>query len=83
MTSCGSLRVGVALMLLASLAVPAPAHAAEPVPELRLVLIGGGTRPAEAMERFAEWAGGAQARVLVAPSLTLLRPGQRVDLRGR
>jgi cyanophycinase len=30
----------------------------------RLVLIGGGDRPAGAMARFVEWAGGAKARVL-------------------
>ena len=67
MTRCGSLRASEALMFLVALAVPAPAHAAEPVREPRLVLIGGGTRPAEAMARFVEWAGGVQARVLVVP----------------
>jgi cyanophycinase len=30
-----------------------------------LVLFGGGERPAQALERFVEWAGGAQARLLV------------------
>jgi cyanophycinase len=31
----------------------------------RLVLMGGGDRPPEALARFAEWAGGREARVLV------------------
>jgi cyanophycinase len=31
----------------------------------RLVLLGGGARPTEAMARFAEWAGGRRARILV------------------
>jgi cyanophycinase len=31
----------------------------------RLVLVGGGERPAAAMARFVEWAGGANARILV------------------
>jgi cyanophycinase len=67
MTPGGWLRASAALMLLAGLAARAPAHAAEPVPEPRLVLIGGGSRPPEAMARFVEWAGGAQARLLVVP----------------
>ena len=36
-------------------------------PETRLVLVGGGARPPEAMARFVEWAGGPRARVLVVP----------------
>lgn len=31
----------------------------------RLVLLGGGPRPAEALSRFVEWAGGRRARILV------------------
>lgn len=31
----------------------------------RLILVGGGERPAKAMSRFVEWAGGAEARILV------------------
>ena len=31
----------------------------------RLVLLGGGPRPPEALSRFAEWAGGRKARILV------------------
>lgn len=31
----------------------------------RLVLLGGGTRPPEALSRFAEWSGGRRARILV------------------
>ena len=33
----------------------------------RLVLLGGGPRPPEALSRFAEWAGGRKARILVIP----------------
>lgn len=40
-----------------------PASAAD----TRLVLVGGGDRPPEAMARFVEWAGGPAARVLVVP----------------
>jgi cyanophycinase len=32
-----------------------------------LVVVGGGERPRAAMERFVEWAGGPQARILVVP----------------
>jgi len=31
----------------------------------RLIVIGGGDRPAEAMKRFVEWSGGEKARILV------------------
>jgi cyanophycinase len=37
------------------------------VAEERLVLLGGGPHPREAMTRFVEWAGGREARVLVVP----------------
>src|SRR5260370_23406234 len=40
---------------------------AAPAPVPRLVLVGGGTKPAEAMARFVDWAGGAKARLLVIP----------------
>ncbi len=56
-------RSGLPLCLSAAcglLAAPACA-------ESRLVLVGGGARPAEAMARFVQWAGGAQARLLVIP----------------
>ncbi|HSD67544.1 MAG TPA: cyanophycinase [Vicinamibacteria bacterium] len=33
----------------------------------RLVIVGGGDRPPEAMARFVAWAGGASARILVLP----------------
>ena len=33
----------------------------------RLVIVGGGERPREAMARFVEWSGGAAARLLVVP----------------
>ena len=49
-----------------TLLVTATASAAPPA-ETRLVLVGGGTRPSRAMARFAEWAGGDQARILVVP----------------
>ena len=35
--------------------------------EERLVLFGGGERPAAAMARFVQWAGGSTARILVVP----------------
>jgi len=37
----------------------------------RLVLIGGGGRPAEALARFVDWAGGPRARILVVPWATV------------
>lgn len=43
-----------------SLLLAAPAYGAGP-----LVLMGGGERPPEAMQRFVDWAGGTTARVLV------------------
>jgi len=45
---------------LALLVWPLPAVARE-----RLVLMGGGPRPAEAMARFVEWAGNGRSRILV------------------
>ena len=36
-------------------------------PETRLVIVGGGNRPTEAMARFVLWAGGATSRLLVVP----------------
>jgi cyanophycinase len=36
----------------------------------RLVLIGGGSRPPEALARFVEWAGGPRSRILVVPWAT-------------
>jgi cyanophycinase len=56
----------VPLLAAASLAAP-PAPAADPVGETRLVIIGGGDRPPEALGRFVTWAGGTSARVLVLP----------------
>ena len=50
------------MVLLLALAWSPAAPAAE-----RLVLIGGGTLPPAAMQRFVEWAGGTGARLLVVP----------------
>lgn len=36
-------------------------------PERRLVIVGGGERPPEALARFVAWAGGGSSRVLVVP----------------
>ena len=56
------------LVLLAAAALAcSPATAADPSPETRLVIVGGGDRPPEALARFVAWAGGASARVLVLP----------------
>ncbi len=41
-----------------------PAAPAE-APDTRLVIVGGGDRPAAALARLVAWAGGAQARILV------------------
>src|SRR5262245_18863084 len=49
-------------LVLAALVAAPPARAEE-----RLVLLGGGDHPREAMARFVEWAGGKTARVLVVP----------------
>ena len=48
----------LSLALLLALAPPVQARE-------RLVLVGGGDRPPQALARFVEWAGGPQARVLV------------------
>lgn len=54
--------------LLAGLALLGPAlAAAAPAVETRLVIVGGGERPPEALARFVAWAGGASARILVLP----------------
>ena len=34
-------------------------------PETKLLLVGGGNRPAEAVQAFSQWAGGASAQVLI------------------
>lgn len=47
-------------------AIVGPALAAAPL-ETRLVIVGGGQRPTEAMARFVCWAGGATSRLLVVP----------------
>jgi cyanophycinase len=49
-----------AVATLVSLLLTSPALASE-----RLVLVGGGDRPVAAMQRFAEWAGGEKARLLM------------------
>jgi len=54
------------LLCCAALLAPAPSAPA-PKAETRLVLVGGGDRPREAMSRFVAWAGGASARILVIP----------------
>jgi cyanophycinase len=61
----GSTRLAARALAAAAVlvAVAAPAWAAGQ----RLVLVGGGDRPQVAVERFVEWAGGKQARVLVVP----------------
>jgi cyanophycinase len=51
------LLLGLGLLLAAG----APAHAAD----TRLVIVGGGERPPEALDRFVSWAGGKAARILV------------------
>jgi cyanophycinase len=58
-------RRSLLLPLLVTLAA-APALARE-----RLVLMGGGGRPPEALARFVEWCGGPQARILVVPWATV------------
>jgi cyanophycinase len=61
----GPARKGLpTLLCCAALLVPAPTAPA-PKAETRLVLVGGGDRPREAMARFVAWAGGSSARILV------------------
>lgn len=58
------LRTTLALVLaVQSLLLPAAARAAE----TRLVIVGGGDRPPDALARFVEWAGGRESRLLVIP----------------
>jgi cyanophycinase len=52
---------------LAATVVPTGFVAGEPGAAQRLVIVGGGDRPPEAMARFVAWAGGASARLLVLP----------------
>jgi cyanophycinase len=52
-----------AATLVAALALAAAAPAA--TPGTRLVLVGGGDRPGDAVARFVDWAGGTAARILV------------------
>jgi cyanophycinase len=55
---------------LCALALLATASGAGPTGtpiETRLVIVGGGERPTEAMARFVLWAGGATSRLLVVP----------------
>jgi cyanophycinase len=51
----------VALSIVAALEAALAAAAPEP----RLVIVGGGERPREAMARFVQWAGGSGSRLLV------------------
>jgi cyanophycinase len=59
----------IALVLLLAGAAPAQAATvpAEEAVETRLVIIGGGNRPPEALARLVAWAGGGSARILVLP----------------
>jgi cyanophycinase len=58
-----SCLVRLAASIAAALAVPASADTGVG----RLVIVGGGDRPPEAMARFVAWAGGASAHILVLP----------------
>jgi len=57
----------LALAITTSPAASAQAPPAESRRPRHLVVIGGGTRPAAAMARFVEWAGGDGARLMVVP----------------
>lgn len=57
-----------ALLVLASLLVALPAPARSEIARGHLVLIGGGDRPGDLMERIAELAGGAEAQFLIVPA---------------
>jgi cyanophycinase len=73
LTRCDAPRLAALLAPAVALALAAQPASADPLPavaaarQTRLVLIGGGDRPPEAMARFVEWAGGPTARVLVIP----------------
>src|SRR5260370_5110035 len=54
---------------------------AAPAPVPRLVLVGGGPKPAGAMARFVDWAGGAKARLLVIPCASGVPPASSHALR--
>jgi len=60
-------RMPLALLLAAAALAATPAPPADLAVETRLVVIGGGDRPPEALARFVAWAGGASARILVLP----------------
>jgi len=60
-------RTPLVLLLVVAALAATPAGPAEPPAQTRLVIIGGGDRPPEALARFVAWAGGASARVLVLP----------------
>jgi cyanophycinase len=55
------------LFVVLAVVVAAMAPAAADAGGERLVIVGGGDRPPEAMARFVAWAGGASARILVLP----------------
>jgi cyanophycinase len=57
--------LGIAVVRRAGVGCVIVALAASASARERLVLVGGGERPAAAMRRFVEWAGGASARLLV------------------
>lgn len=60
-------RAAIVLLLAAAGASATATVAAETVADTRLVMIGGGDRPPEALARLVAWAGGGSARVLVLP----------------
>ena len=60
------LRVkAIAMLCVVIIAMAGTMHAQQ-----RLVVVGGGKRPPEAMKRFIEWAGGSSANILVIPWAT-------------
>jgi cyanophycinase len=60
-------RISLVLLLAAAALAAPPVAPAGTAAEARLVIVGGGDRPPEALARFVAWAGGASARVLVLP----------------
>lgn len=58
-------RALLAFLFLVALSLPVGSAASGG--ETRLVIVGGGERPPEALARFVAWAGGPAARVLVLP----------------